>query len=368
MTEVRRRGMRTGFTTGSCATAAAMGAAYALTGAPRESVEIALPGGRRVPFSLAYCRPAGDGYEAGVVKDAGDDPDVTHGATVTAHVRRSESPGVTFLAGPGVGTVTRPGLGLEVGGPAINPVPRQMIARAVGEVLGDLETRGVEVSIGVVDGETLARKTLNSRLGIVGGLSILGTTGIVRPFSTAAWRASVGQGIDVGAANGVTEFVLSTGGRSEKFAMAMRPDLPEAAFVELGEFTGYALDRCRKVGARRVILVGMIGKFSKVAQGHMMTHVAGNQVDTEFLATVAGACGASPEQTAAIAAANTARHVQELAEAWRLDSLFERICAGVVEQATLKIAGAYPVEAVMFDFSGNVLGRASSDSPAKLES
>jgi cobalt-precorrin-5B (C1)-methyltransferase len=359
--------MRTGFTTGSCATAAAKGAALALIGDVRDTVEIGLPGGRRVSFFLAYCRRAGDGYEAGVVKDAGDDPDVTHGATITAKVRRRDGPGVTFIAGPGVGTVTRPGLGLEVGGPAINPVPRQMIALGLVEALGPLDEFGVEVTVGVVGGEMLAKKTLNGRLGIMGGLSILGTTGIVRPYSTAAWRASVGQGIDVGLANGVTEFVLSTGGRSEKFAMALRPDLPEAAFVELGEFTGFALDRCKKVGVRRVVLVGMIGKFSKVARGHMMTHVAGNQVDTGFLAELAASCGATPEEAAAIADANTARHVQELAEAWHLDTLFDRICTGVVEQSTKRVKSAFPVEAIMFNFAGGVLGRAASDTLTSLE-
>jgi cobalt-precorrin-5B (C1)-methyltransferase len=242
-----------------------------------------------------------------------------------------------------------------------------MISQGLVEAVGPLDEHGIEVTIGVVDGEILAKKTLNARLGIVGGLSILGTTGIVRPYSTAAWRASVGQGIDVGAANGVTEFVLSTGGRSEKFGMALRPDLPEAAFVELGEFTGYALDRCKKIGARRVVLVGMIGKLSKVARGHMMTHVAGNQVDTDFLAGLAAGCGATREQTALIAAANTARHVQELAQTWRLDALFDRICARVVDQSTKRVNSAFPVEAIMFDFAGGVLGRAASDTLSSLE-
>src|SRR5581483_9936938 len=200
-----------------------------------------------------------------------------------------------------------PGLGLEVGGPAINPVPRRMITEAVTEAAGaHLHEHGLRVEISVPKGEELAKRTLNARLGIIGGISILGTTGIVKPWSTAAWRASVVQGIDVAAANGISHIILSTGGRSERFAQALYPELPEMAFVEMGEFTGAALKRAAARRMRRATLAGMIGKFSKIAQGHFMTHVAGNQVDPGFLASVARDAGASEALAARIAQANTA--------------------------------------------------------------
>src|SRR4029453_2778073 len=185
-------------------------------------VEVGLPSGRRGTFAVARCEPVPEGAEAGVVKDAGDDPDLTHGGHLPATVSWRAGTGVELAGGAGVGTVTKPGLGLPVGGPAINPVPRAMIVQAVTEVAGD---RGVRVVISVPDGERMARKTTNRRLGIVGGISILGTTGIVRPFSTAAWRASVEQAVDVIAALGIDTVVLSTGGRTEQAAMRLYPAL-----------------------------------------------------------------------------------------------------------------------------------------------
>lgn len=364
----RRRGMRTGYTTGACAAAAARAATQALVqGQPVDQVTIWLPAGRYATFTLHHCvlepAPGNEGSplaaRAGVVKDAGDDPDVTHGALICARVSWAEQPGLVLKGGEGVGTVTRPGLGLEVGGPAINPVPRQMIQREVGEAAGALlEQRGLVVEISVPGGEQLALKTMNPRLGIIGGISILGTTGIVQPYSTASWRASVEQAIDVAAANGVRHVVLTTGGRSERWARALFPHLPELAFVEMGIFTGHALRRCARHQMERVTICGMIGKFSKLAQGHFQTHVAGNQVDLAFLAEVAAECGASPALQAEIRAANTARHVQEIALAHGLTALFPRLCALVREQALRYVKHAFSVDAIMFDFEGNLLGRA----------
>src|SRR5215467_1096878 len=223
---VRQTGLRTGWTTGACAAAAAKAAAAALeTGQVQDSVEIVLPAGRRVVFAVTSCRllpgpgrpggaSGGERAEAVVVKDAGDDPDVTHGAHLTALVSWRPEAGLDLDGGEGVGVVTKPGLGLEVGSPAINPVPRQMITQAVGEAV-DLGRNGITVIISVPDGERMARKTTNARLGIIGGISILGTTGIVRPFSTASWRASVEQAISVLAAQGEDTVVLCTGGRTE---------------------------------------------------------------------------------------------------------------------------------------------------------
>jgi cobalt-precorrin-5B (C1)-methyltransferase len=360
-----RRGLREGFTTGACATAAALAATRALLRQQAvATVTIHLPVGRAASFGLARCHFSSDSATCSVIKDAGDDPDVTHGAEIVASVSWLAEPGRLELAGgPGVGTVTRPGLGLEIGGPAINPVPRRMITEHVqAEATAALATRGLRVEISVPRGEELAKKTLNGRLGILGGISILGTTGIVKPWSTASWRASVLQAIDVAAANGQDHLVLVSGGRTERYSMALLSELPELAFVEMGEFTGAALDRCVKAGVRRVTLAGMVGKFSKLAQGHFMTHVAGNQVDLGFLAAVAAECGASPDLQAQIGAANTARHVQELALAHNLTGLFDRLAELVRARSLERVHHRLSIASLLFDADGRLLGRAPADS------
>ncbi len=351
--------MRTGFTTGACATAAAKGATIALVEQrPVREVTIHLPIGRDARFELVRCELDAERCRCGVVKDAGDDPDVTHGAEIQATVWWEPEPGVHLRGGAGVGVVTRPGLGLEVGGPAINPVPRRMIVEAVSEAAGDrLAARGLAVEIAVPGGDEIAKKTLNGRLGIVGGISILGTTGIVKPWSTASWRASVEQAIDVAAANGQRHVILSTGGRSEKFAMRLFPEVDEIAFVEMGIFTGHALRRCVARGIERATMAGMIGKYAKLAQGHFQTHVAGNQVDVGFLAELAAASGAPEALQAKIRAANTARHVKELALAAGLTGFFQALADRVAERSHAYVHGRLAVEAILFDFEGNVLGR-----------
>ncbi len=356
--KVRRRGMRTGFTTGACATAAAKAATRALlTQQPVSEVTIHLPIGRDATFQIVSCDLVTDSCRCAVIKDAGDDPDVTHGAEIRAEVRWSAEPGIHLRGGVGVGVVTRRGLGLEVGGPAINPVPRQMITEAVAETAAEvLPERGLVVEISVPRGEEIAKKTLNGRLGIVGGISILGTTGIVQPWSTAAWRASVEQAIDVAAANEQRHIVLTTGGRSEKFAMKILP-LPEIAFVEMGIFTGRALHRCVERGCQRVTLAGMVGKYAKLAQAHFQTHVAGNQVDPIYLAALAARAGASAELQAAIRGANTARHVQELVQEADLREFFRVLTEKVVEQSVRYVRGKLTIDAILFDFDGTMLAR-----------
>nr|MBA2690988.1 cobalt-precorrin-5B (C(1))-methyltransferase [Rubrobacter sp.] len=290
-----REKLRTGWTTGACATAAAKAAATALaTGKTVERVEITLPGkkGRLVEFEVERC-DLGDGWaEAVVVKDAGDDPDVTDGAKLTVRVSWREEPGLDLTNGSGVGTVTKPGLGLEVGGPAINDTPRRMISYSLAEVV-DVERRGLCVEISVPGGEAMAEKTTNARLGIVGGVSILGTTGIVRPFSTAAWAASVVQAIDVMGAQSIDTFVLSTGGLTEKAAMRLLPGLEEVCFIEVGDFTGQAIRRAVRNGLRRGFFVGMAGKLAKLAAGVMMTHWTRSKVDNELLAEITREAGGS---------------------------------------------------------------------------
>lgn len=357
---VRRRGLRTGYTTGTCATAAARAATRTLlVGAPVDAVVVHLPAGVDATLVISRCEMLADHVRCTVIKDAGDDPDVTHLAEIVASVWRRPEPGIELRGGAGVGVVTLPGLGLEIGGPAINPVPRRMILEAVQAEAGALlEHEGLVVEISVPRGEEIAKKTLNARLGILGGISILGTTGIVRPYSTASYRASVEQGIDVAAANGQRAVVLSTGGRSERFAQKLL-QLPEIAFIEMGEFTGHALRRCLRHGIERAYLCGMIGKLSKIAQGHLMTHVAGNQVDPAYLAHLAGSRGASPELQAQIAVANSARHVQEMVQAAGLGDFFTQLAQEAAGAAHTYAGGGLAIECLLFDFDGTLLGRAA---------
>ncbi|HNI72913.1 MAG TPA: cobalt-precorrin-5B (C(1))-methyltransferase, partial [Accumulibacter sp.] len=259
-TPVRRRGGRTGFTTGACSAAAAKAAALGLVGGRvPELVDCRLANGRIVRFTVEEGRVEADTAHAVVVKDAGDDPDATHGARLTADVRRLAGMAgrITLRGGPGVGLVTKEGLGLPPGEAAINPVPRQNIADNVRDAVAGstlLEHDGLEVMISVPGGEEMAKKTLNARLGILGGISILGTTGIVKPYSTAAFRASVVQGVQVAAAQHQSVVVFTTGGRTEKCAMRAYPELAEACFVQMGDFVKAAFDAARKCGIRRVIL------------------------------------------------------------------------------------------------------------------
>jgi cobalt-precorrin-5B (C1)-methyltransferase len=317
-------------------------------------VEVALPGGKRVSFAVTDVEPDQPG-RAAVVKDAGDDPDVTHLArlTVTATWLPDDTPPGTIElhAGPGVGTVTLPGLGLPVGAPAINPVPARMIRAAVREVTG----RPVALSISVPGGEAMAAKTSNARLGIVGGISILGTTGIVRPFSTASWRASVVQQVDVAAAQGLRHIVLSTGGRTDAAAHRLLPDLPPVCFVEVGDFTGIALRRAAGASLTKVTFVGMAGKITKLAAGVLMTHYRRSQVDQVLLAEVARQTHAGAEIEQAATATATARHFTETCLAHgRLDPLAE-LCRRAATACRSYVDGALDVHVVMVDFEGDAV-------------
>jgi len=353
MQRVKGEKLRTGWTTGTCATAATKAAAKALiSGVAQEEVEIRLPRKgeeRRVKFEIERCE-VGEGWaEAVVIKDAGDDPDVTHGAHLTARVSWREELGIELDRGEGVGLVTKPGLGLTVGGPAINEVPRRMISYSVEEVLNPAK-RGVRVEISVPGGEKMAEKTTNPRLGVVGGLSILGTTGIVRPFSTASWRASVGQAVSVMGAQGHDTLVLSTGGLTEKAAMRLLPDLEEVCFVEVGDFTGYALKGAVKNRLERVFFVGMVGKLTKLAAGVMMTHWTRSKVDNELLAEVTEKTGGDAGLVEEVQNANTARHAYEL---WREAGLEEAphlLCALAAENLKEYAGGKLEAHVIMVDF------------------
>jgi len=354
-----QRGMRHGYTTGSCATAAAKAALTALiTGRVPDRVEIMLPIGQSAVFTVENGTVTAQEARCSVIKDAGDDPDATHGAEIVATVTWREEPGVHIDGGPGVGRVTKPGLPVPVGEAAINPVPRKMLRQTVDEVLARYGIeRGVRVVISVPGGEEIAKKTLNERLGIVGGISILGTRGIVVPFSTAAYRASVAQAIRVALAGGGRHLVLTTGGSSEKYAMKLFPNLPEEAFIQMGDFVGFALQQAKRAGAEKATLVGMMGKFSKVAQGVMMVHSKSAPVDFGFLADVAREAGAPPELVEAVRQANTATHAGQLMEQAGYPAFFERLSQLVCRRGWEHAGGGITVETVLVTMKGALLGR-----------
>ncbi|GIU84016.1 MAG: cobalt-precorrin-5B C(1)-methyltransferase [Acidimicrobiales bacterium] len=341
----RSPSLRCGWTTGTCASAAAKAAAIGLvTGEPPHWVDVAIPDGRRVAFPVVVM----GAHRCGVRKDAGDDPDCTHGALVCADVTFASGRETIFVAGEGVGTVTKPGLGLPVGDPAINPVPRRMIRAAVGEVTD----RPLRVEIFVPGGEEMATKTTNERLGIVGGISILGTTGIVRPFSTAAWRASVVKQIDVVAASGQDVVVLATGSRSDRAAQRLWPELPETCFVEVGDFTGVALRHAASKGIREVRWVGMVGKITKLAAGVTMTHFRRTRVDTGLLERVALECGCGSAVVESAGATETARHFFETCMAEGDTRPLRRLCEMACERLRDHVGGRVSVSVTMVDFEG----------------
>jgi cobalt-precorrin-5B (C1)-methyltransferase len=313
--------LRRGWTTGACATAAARAAWHALAGYGfPDPVAIRLPRGETPSFALARTAEGAGWARASVIKDAGDDPDVTHGAEISATVRRGRpGAGVTFRAGPGVGTVTKAGLPIPPGEPAINPVPRQMMREAIDEVSQELEIEpDAEIEISVEGGEALAAKTWNPRLGIVGGLSILGTTGVVVPFSCAAWIHSIHRGIDVARAAGLTHVAGSTGNMSEQ-AVQARHRLQESALLDMGDFAGGLLKYLRAHPIPRLTIAGGFAKITKLAQGALDLHSSRSEVDLAFLAGIAAEAGGGEPLQASIQNANTAAEALELARQSGID-------------------------------------------------
>jgi cobalt-precorrin-5B (C1)-methyltransferase len=337
--------LRRGWTTGACAAAATKAAFAALrTGAFPDPVSIRLPKGETPSFALAL-EGMGEGWaQVGIVKDAGDDPDVTHGCTVIATLRLRGN-GISFKAGKGVGTVTKAGLPVAVGEPAINPIPREMMRKVIEEQGGG----DVEIEISIPDGEALAQKTWNPRLGIVGGLSILGTTGIVHPFSCAAWIASIHRGVDVARAMGLTHIAGCTGSTSED-AVRAHFNLPLEAMMDMGDFAGGLLKYVREHPVARVTIGGGFGKITKLAQGAMDLHSGRSQVDFEWLAKFAPA-----NLHKDVKAANTAQQV--------LDMLGARLARQVAGEAKLeveKILRGTPIAAdvIIVDRAGKIISHA----------
>jgi cobalt-precorrin-5B (C1)-methyltransferase len=351
--------LRSGYTTGACATAATKGALCALIYQRHfPTATIRLPIGHEVTFALHTCAYTAQEGRSSVIKDAGDDPDVTHLAEICARVTWNEQPGVQFARGVGVGLVTKKGLPVPVGEPAINPVPRQMLTETVQEVLAGAPStpRGVTVEISVPNGEELAKKTLNPRLGIVGGISILGTTGIVVPYSTAAWEASVVQNIDVAVAQQCEHLVFIVGGRGERFAQRLFA-LPEIAFVQIADFFGLALRHAATAGARRVTLASMVGKLAKFAAGNESVHSRESAQDFALLGELARCAGAEDGLVRQVHGANTAQEVLELISEAGLTAFHDLLCQTAWTYARSLMHGAYTLEVLLFGRAGEVLGR-----------
>lgn len=355
-------GLRPGWTTGACATAAARGAYTALlTGQFPDPVPVVLPQGRTPTFALT-AEAQGEGWaEAVITKDAGDDPDITHGALVRVRVSAgAPGSGVRFRAGTGVGTVTLPGLPLPVGEPAINPMPRTMIIANLRLAAGlDAETSDPDlfVTVGIDDGEQLAAKTLNPRLGIVGGLSVLGTTGVVVPYSCSAWIDSIRRGVDVARALGHRHVAGCTGSTSERVAAELY-GLPETALLDMGDFAGAVLKYLRRHPIDRLTICGGVGKLAKLADGHLDLHSARSRVDTRFLAGLARQVGADEQLVAAVAQAPTALGAVELGAASGIE--LGDVIAQAAKEVAAGVLGEAPVavDVVCIDRSGTIVGRA----------
>lgn len=344
--------LRRGWTTGACATAAVKAALMALWGEGfPDRVRIILPRGERPEFALEMSELGAGFARAGIIKDAGDDPDVTHGALICAEVRVSEfGRGVVFKAGEGVGRVTMAGLPIGPGEPAINPVPRSMMVGVVEEMAARLGKAGdVEITISIPGGEAIAQKTWNPRLGIVGGLSVLGTTGIVRPFSCAAWIASIHRGVDVSRAAGLGHVAGCTGATSERVVQGLY-DLPDQAMLDMGDFVGGLLKYVAKHPVARVTIGGGIGKMAKLAQGEMDLHSKRSQVDLGRWADTVG--------DARIGGANTALEAYETAG----EAFSDAVARGALAAIEARFGGqGIAFDIVVIDRAGAIIARAGAD-------
>lgn len=354
--------MRHGYTTGACATATTKAALHALiTGEQTSEVTIFLPIGQYATFQIEQYDVQEDRISCSTIKDAGDDPDATHGARIISTVRLVDREGIYLDGGIGVGRVTKPGLPVPVGEAAINPVPRKMLTEVVQQFITDFHlTKGVEVVISVPDGEEMAKKTLNGRLGIIGGISILGTRGTVVPFSSSAYMASIVQAINVAKMAGCQHVVLTTGGRSEKYAMQQYPHLQEEAFIEMGDFVGFTLKHCKRLGIEQVSLVGMMGKFSKVAQGVMMVHSKSAPISYPFLAELAKKAGANEVEYEEVLQANTASQVGEMMQEKGYTLFFEEMCKSCCYYAISHVRGGLKMSTSLYSMKGECLGKAEN--------
>ena len=357
--EVKKEKLRTGYTTGTSATAAAKAALLSIINQTKiENIDVKLPKGSFIKIPIHLCQFDENRSKCSVIKDGGDDPDVTHGAEIVVELSFTDKINeIEIDGGEGVGIVTKPGLGLELNKAAINPVPKKMINENLKEIIDKyLLKKGIKVIISVPKGKELGPKTDNPRIGILNGISILGTSGIVIPFSTASYAASIRQNLDVAIAMGNDTVVLTTGGRSEDFAKKI-VDLPEHCFVQMGDFSGYTIQQCARKEIKKAYVVGFIGKLAKMAAGVKQTHVKGSKVDMNFLAELARKCNANERIIESIKTANTARHVSEIIIENNVNGFFEEICNETYKHMRKHSEEKVPLDVILFDFDGNILAR-----------
>lgn len=350
------RKLRPGFTTGTAAAAAVKGALYLLLNG--ES-----PGHVLIPFlseghadiPLKRCERIGSVQSlCSVIKDGGDDPDATHGAEIGAKVTLDPSvSGIRIRGGRGVGRVTRPGLGLPLDGPAINPGPVEMIQRAVWDLLGP-DALGIDIEIFVEDGERIAEKTLNARLGILGGISILGTTGVVKPLSHEAYIATIGSALSVAAASGLKKVAFTTGRRSERYAMKQFLEWPDEAFIQIGDFFRASMEKAADTGMTAVTLAVFFGKAVKMAQGAPHTHAARSDVSLETLAGWVYEQTGDRELAGQVKGANTARHAFDMVYPEH-PGVVKKVGGEMKRWAETFSGNRIGVRTLIFDFEGVVI-------------
>ncbi|MFV2056085.1 MAG: cobalt-precorrin-5B (C(1))-methyltransferase [Thiohalomonadales bacterium] len=355
----QKKKLRSGFTTGACATATSLAAAtLLLENEPLDAIEICLPRGELTRFVLTYCRLGPKQHEAhcATIKDAGDDPDVTHRAEIIATVALTSAVGVKFVAGQGVGTVTRAGLSLEVGEPAINPVPREMMTMHLGKLAErNAYTGGFRITISITHGVALAKKTMNARLGIIGGLSILGTTGIVKPFSCAAYIASIHQAMDVAKANGLEHIAACTGSTSDRIIQSIYT-LDEMARIEMGDYVGAVLKHARKVSFRKMTFIGGFGKISKLAEGQLNLHSQKSSINFPRFAQLAAQYRRDGDLQNRLLGANTSAEVLNICAEFDIP-IADDICTLALQQLQSRLDPAIEVECITIDKSGSVIAR-----------
>lgn len=374
MVEKNDKKLKYGWTTGACATAATKAAFEALiTGVFSKSVTIVLPKGQTPTFAVTNTQLNSESATAGIIKDAGDDPDVTHGATIVSTVswanKKSASQNsdvniITFKAGPGVGMVTKPGLPIQPGEPAINPVPRELMTKVIEELAKEHGvSSNVIIEISVPNGEKIAKSTWNGRLGIIGGLSILGTTGVVVPYSCSAWIHSIHRGIDVARATNADHIGAAVGNMSEKLILKTHP-LSETDLIDMGDFVGGMLKYLKKNPVPKVTIAGGFAKMSKLAMGEMDLHSKRSVVDKTWLASLLASLGATEELVEKAKLANTALEILNLAQDNNLEIgrvVAEKAKQSVDEKLTgTNVEAKVEIEILICDRAGQLVGRAAN--------
>ncbi|MBI4667162.1 MAG: cobalamin biosynthesis protein CbiD [Nitrospinae bacterium] len=346
--------LREGYTTGACAAASAKAAVTLLLGSPPlREVDIPMPGGGRVVLPLELAETRGASAMAAVRKDAGDDPDITNGALVMASVSLENGEDVTFSAGEGVGVVTKKGLQIPPGEPAINPGPRQMITNAVREVT----SKGVRVTISIPGGRELAQKTFNPRLGVEGGLSILGSTGIVRPYSHPALRESLKCALEVALAGGNEFLVFTAGNIGSKTALALLDVKPEAV-VEVSNEWGFMLDTVRGKPVKALLVAGHPGKLAKLAGGYWDTHSSRSGSAVPIVSALASkTLGVSMEGH------STVEGIFETLTGAEINTVASALAERVRQAVLAKVEQKFPVAVALVDMKGRILGDSGDMGP-----